>query len=184
MIKLREKRLEKKMTQKELASRVKYADPTVDQATISVLERGELYPSESLRDALCKVLECTEEDLYDGIEALFVPSVSREFSKSTKVIAGIFEMYPGQKIPRKVLLNKVTACLGWMSDRSMRRLIEKARQEGFVIKNDQDGSGYYIPDTIEELKGLLKQNNSRAMSVLKQNKHIRERIRAKEAARE
>ena len=67
-----------------------------------------------------------------------------------------------------------------MSDRYVRKCVATARQEGFVIANNQDGDGYYIPQTIKALKDLEKQNNNRAMSILRQQKYIRQKIREKE----
>ncbi len=58
---LREFRIAKGLTQLELAKRVREADPTVDQSSISFLERGDIYPGEKLMAALCSALECPED---------------------------------------------------------------------------------------------------------------------------
>lgn len=180
MIKLKEIRKAKNMTQAELAARVRHADPTVDQTVISVLERGQLYPSESLRDALCEALECTEAELYDGIEAFFVPSDEKEFSESTKILAEIFTERTGEYkyISRERLRGLFCERTGARTDRDLRRAIEKARQEGMVICNAQDGNGYFLPNTYEELDAQEKRNTNRAVAILRQNKFIR--LRKKE----
>ena len=177
MIKLKEIRKARGMTQAELAAKVRHADPTVDQTVISVLERGQLYPSESLRDALCDALGCTEAELYDGIEAFFVPSDDREFSETTKILAEIFTERTGKYkyISREYLRRLFCEKAGAKTDRDLRRAIERARQEGMVICNAQDGNGYFLPNTYEELDAQEKRNTSRAIAILRQNKFIRRR---------
>lgn len=60
-----------------------------------------------------------------------------------------------------------------MSDRAVRALIEKARDEGCLILNNQDGKGYYLPSCIEEVQKQYKQDTNRALSILKRRKHMR-----------
>ncbi len=185
MVKLAEMRKARGLSQKALAEMVRHADPTVDQAVISVLERGDIYPGEKLRDALCSALECEEGDLYDGIEALFVPASDTEVSETTKMIADIFDLaenmeYPGPVwITRKAMRMIISERMGEdISDRTIREWISKARREGLIIANGQDGRGYYRPETREELEAQYRQNQHRAMAILAQQKHIRRRLRA------
>lgn len=183
MIKLKEARKAKGMTQAELAAAVKHADPTADQTMISVLERGQLYPSEALRDALCEVLEVTEAELYDGIEAFFVPADEKEFSKTTKILADIFAERTGQfkYISREYLRRLYCERTGARTDRDLRRAIERARQEGMIICNAQDGNGYFLPNSYEDLDRQERRNTNRALSILRQNKYIRKRKKEMQA---
>ena len=178
MIKLKEMRQKRGLSQTALAEKVKHADPTASQMTISVLETGELYPSEKLRDALCEALDCSEEDLYDGVEAMFVPAVQNEQSKTTEVLAEIFAEYGERKRITRERLRRIFYNMTGkeVSDRQLRHYIEIARQEGLVIGNDQDGAGYYIPETLKELEITYRQNQSRALAILKQQKHIRRKL--------
>ncbi len=59
------------------------------------------------------------------------------------------------------------------SDRTIRKAIEKAREQGFFIVNEQDGSGYYRTFNLDELERQYKQDTARAMAILKRRKHIR-----------
>ncbi len=63
-----------------------------------------------------------------------------------------------------------------LPDRKVREMIETARKDGALILNAQDGAGYYISEDVGELKRQLKQNESRAGSVLRQNTHLRRKI--------
>ena len=63
-----------------------------------------------------------------------------------------------------------------LPDRTIRRLIQEARDRGEIIINAQDGAGYYMSDDVGEMKRQLALNNSRAMSVLKQQTHLRRKI--------
>lgn len=64
-----------------------------------------------------------------------------------------------------------------LPDRKVREMIETARKDGALILNDQTGAGYYISEDIGELKRQLRSNHNRAMSVLRQNTHLRRKIK-------
>lgn len=63
-----------------------------------------------------------------------------------------------------------------LSDRMVRRQIEEARLRGEVILNDQTGAGCFRSNDVAELKRQMAQNRSRALAILRQQKHIRRRI--------
>ena len=67
------------------------------------------------------------------------------------------------------------------SDRFVRRIIEKARDAGWLVCNDQDGKGYYLAWTDDEVERQHKRDRSRALAVLKRLKPFRQRL--KEAGR-
>lgn len=165
---LRELRMAKGLTQLELAKRVREADPTVDQSSISFLERGDIYPGEKLMAALCSALECPEDAIYTGIEAAFIPAAEVVHSETTDALARILMFGAENAIPRAQLV----ALTGW-PDRELRKNIEKARAEGMVIANDQKGGGYYRPATKEELMRQYQQSRSRTLAQLRQQKYIR-----------
>lgn len=64
-----------------------------------------------------------------------------------------------------------------LPDRKVREMIETARKDGALILNDQTGAGYYISEDLGELKRQLRSNHNRAMSVLRQNTHLRRKIK-------
>lgn len=169
MIKLREVRKAKGLSQTELANRIAHEYPTVTQMTISVLENGAIYPSEKLRDAICEALECDESDIYDGVEAMFIPAEDVEISETTEQIAMVLRY---GKTDRKVL-----AQLLGVPDRKMRRLIEKARKEGLPVCNEQNGEGYYLADTREDIDRLIRSMYSRAMAILVQISALKRSLR-------
>lgn len=63
-----------------------------------------------------------------------------------------------------------------LPDRTIRRLIQEARDRGEVIINAQDGTGYYKSDDIGELKRQYKTNRNRALSILRQQIYIEKRV--------
>ena len=67
-----------------------------------------------------------------------------------------------------------------LPDRQVRKLIQEARTRGEIIINDQDGAGYYLSDDLGEMKRQLALNQSRAVSVLRQQKYLRQKIREAE----
>ena len=78
----------------------------------------------------------------------------------------------GKKHSRKELAN----ALG-VADRTMRRLIEDARCEGYAILNDQDGTGYYLETDRQALLRYYRQEWARAMSILVRLKYIRRTLK-------
>ena len=83
-------------------------------------------------------------------------------------------LQPGQEkaISRKKLANEMD-----MSDRAVRALIEKARDEGCMILNKQDGKGYYLPDNVDDILAQYTQDTNRAMAILKRRKHMRKYLK-------
>lgn len=67
--------------------------------------------------------------------------------------------------------------LSGMSDRAVRKEIETLRNEGVIIINRQDGKGYYISEDPAEMEKQYKQNHARAMAILRQQRHLRRKIK-------
>jgi hypothetical protein len=67
-----------------------------------------------------------------------------------------------------------------LPDRKIRKLIQDARDRGEIILNDQSGAGYYMSDDIGELKRQFNTNRRRALSILRQQKYLRQKIEAAE----
>lgn len=63
-----------------------------------------------------------------------------------------------------------------LPDRTVRKMIQDARDRGEIIINAQDGAGYYTSDDEGELKRQYNTNQRRALSILRQQKHIRRRL--------
>lgn len=69
----------------------------------------------------------------------------------------------------------LAAALG-VDDRAAREAVCYARLEGFCINNDQDGTGYYLPDSEEECHRQFKQTMARALKLFKQLTPIRHEL--------
>ena len=63
-----------------------------------------------------------------------------------------------------------------LPDRTVRKLIQEARDRGEIILNAQDGAGYYTSDDVGELERQYNTNKNRAMAILRQQSHIRKQI--------
>ena len=95
------------------------------------------------------------------------------FSPDTKMLLEIFRG-ENKHIDRATLRDLVQSFTGrYIADRTMRKMIETARQEGLVICNEQNGEGYFLPTTRAELLKQYEQNESRAKSILRQQRFIR-----------
>ena len=63
-----------------------------------------------------------------------------------------------------------------LPDRTIRKLIQEARDRGEIIINDQSGAGYYMSNDLGEMKRQFALNRSRALSVLRQQKYLLRKI--------
>lgn len=87
----------------------------------------------------------------------------------------MYELHHGVENARssKYLIN----ALDLHGDRELRSLIEKARAEGCLIINQQNGKGYYLPADIDDLKQQYRQDTNRAMSILTRRKPVRDALK-------
>ena len=79
----------------------------------------------------------------------------------------------GKSVPRKVLSVECS-----MSDRKVRKEIERLRLSGVFIANNQDGNGYRLIDEsdIDSLREQYRQMRKRALNILKQTTPLRRAI--------
>ena len=84
------------------------------------------------------------------------------------------EEHRGKAVPRKVLSVECG-----MSDRKVRKEIERLRMSGVFIANNQDGNGYRLIDEsdIDSLKEQYRQMRKRALNILKQTTPLRRAIK-------
>lgn len=64
-----------------------------------------------------------------------------------------------------------------LPDRAVRKLIQEARERGEIIINAQDGSGYYRSNDLGDMERQYNTNHRRAMSVLRQQKYLRQKMK-------
>ena len=80
-------------------------------------------------------------------------------------------------ITDKPITRRELVSLTGMTDRLVREAIEKARRDGNIIINLQDGKGYFTSKDPSVLKRQYEINQSRAMSVLVQQKYLRQEMK-------
>ena len=90
------------------------------------------------------------------------------FTKETERLAAMIPWGRARAISREALATALQT-----SDRQMRKMIENARNEGLIVLNAQDGSGYYQSADVAELAAQYRQDTARAMAILKRRKHLR-----------
>lgn len=66
-----------------------------------------------------------------------------------------------------------------LDDRTTRKWIERARNNGLFVINDMDSQGYYIAETDAEIMRQYKADKGRALSLLKRLKHSRRYLKEK-----
>lgn len=68
---------------------------------------------------------------------------------------------------KHAMTRKQLVTLTGLNDRAVRECIELLRGEGYLICNEQDGRGYYLADTDDEIERQYRMDHARALSVLK-----------------
>lgn len=95
-----------------------------------------------------------------------------------KIFSNIAKLIP--VYPQKVNLETLSLITGH-EDRTVRILIMKARINGEMICNEQDGSGYYMTNDPVLLRRQIAQMKSRAGSLFKQINELEKNIKAIES---
>lgn len=174
MNRIRERREELGMKQYELLALLKETDPRMDIGTLSRIESGYVLPaSQDVLAALERHLQAPRSDLFEDVEVFAVQDTKAPVGRITMLVADAVPEGHDNAISRRELADR----LG-VSDRRARHYLELAKLDGLVIANDQDGKGYYQPVTAAEIERQMRQNQSRAMSLLVQNKYLRRRCGA------
>lgn len=62
------------------------------------------------------------------------------------------------------------------SARCVQQMIERARLDGHMIINDQNGRGYYISEDPDDWERQYWQDTNRALAILKRRKHLRKKL--------
>ncbi len=173
---IKEKRQALGLSQPALAKLLRDIDPRIDVGMVSRFENDVCLPTERVLKGLEKHLQASRSELYSGLELAAVCEDKAEISPKTEALAQVIPFGRENAISRAALAEKLNT-----DDRKMRAMISQARKEGLVIINDQiSGGGYYRSDDIEDLRRQLRQTHSRALSLLVQEKHIKQRIKAQE----
>lgn len=172
---IKERRRELGMQQKDLAEILREIDPRIDTGMVSRFEQELCFPNEALLQGIEKALGVDRSELYEALELVIVPSSEAEDDPIADLVAHYIPFGRENAIRR----DELAARMG-MTDRNMRRTISRAKRKGLVIINDQGGDGYYRSEDLKDLRRQLRQTHSRALSILAQEKSLKERIRALE----
>lgn len=167
------------LKQTELSALVKPIDPRIDSSMISRFENGMCLPTPSVAKALASALNVPESLLFGGTEQMYISGVidgeartEPESMDVTDLIAHFREAGKDAAISRRRLAELLD-----VPDRSLRKIIEEARNDGYMIINDGDGRGYFLAATSSEIERHFRQENARAMSILRRLKAARTRLK-------
>ena len=174
---IRERRLALGLSQPQLSAMLREYDPRIDVGMVSRFENELCYPTEAVLKGLETALQASRSEIYCELELSILPAEKAAISPTTARLADIVPFGRMNAISREELANKLN-----LSDRHMRQAVSLARREGLVIINDQGGSGYYRSDDVTDIRRQLNQTHHRALALLAQEKHLKDRIKAAEGA--
>lgn len=167
MTTIKERREALGLQQKDLLALLRQDEPRLDPGTLSRIENGFVLPaSEELLASLEKHLQTPRSDLFSGVEVFAIEMAEFPREANTDLLAGVLKYGHKNAIKREDLCE----ALG-VSDRKMRKMVERAKRDGLAICNDGDDDGYYIADTPEEYDRQYQRIYHRAMSMMVQLKH-------------
>ena len=168
---IRERRMALGMTQPDLSKLLREIDPRIDVGMVSRFEQEVCMPTEAVLKGLETALQADRSELYGALELTGVSNINDAISPTTELLARHVPFGRENAISREELAKKIGT-----TDRRMRAVVSRARREGLIIINDQSGGGYYRSDDIGDLQRQLRQTHHRALSLLAQEKHLRQRI--------
>lgn len=175
---LKTRRTELGLSQPDVVSLLRVRCPIMDVSLYSKIENGHCLPNKETMSAIETALQAPAKLLFDADELAAIPD--SEAPRAQEAVPPYFSMLENAiPIGRKNAITRsaLAVKLG-MSDRQMRKAIEDARYAGLVILNDQNGRGYWISDDILEMRRQYAQDTSRAMSILKRRKPLRDALKA------
>lgn len=182
MNRLKERRMELGLSQPEVVCLLKKSCPVMDVSLYSKIENGHCLPNKETLKALEKALQAPSEALLGEEELAGLPDgdAQGDAQERERVYPPYYWML-AEAIPcgrKNAISREVLAARLDMSDRQMRKAIEEARYAGLIILNDQSGGGYYISDDLLDMRRQYVQDTSRAMSILKRRKPLRDALKA------
>lgn len=80
-------------------------------------------------------------------------------------------------ITRDDLLKVAQYFVEGITDRGMRALLERSKQNGNIIINFQNGKGYFRPESKEEIERYIRQEEARAKKIQFNLKSARKALR-------
>lgn len=177
MNRLQERRLSLGLSQPDVSAKLKEIDPRIDVGMVSRFERGVCLPTLPVLRCLEAILQASRTELFGEDELCAIPESEAvggvSASPMTATLANVIPYGRRNAISRLALAAK----LG-MSDRQMRKAVEDARNEGLIILCECNGRGYYQSNDLDEISYQYRQDTSRAMSILKRRKPMRQLLKA------
>lgn len=161
---IKELRQERLLSQKELVAAVNL--PGFDVPLLSKIENDVCRPTPEAEIRLCKALHAQPVELYGEwrhitLNESFPPVAPPELDFEIVELLQYLPRSKANAIPRQLLAINMD-----VSDRKLRKIIEKANAAGVIVANGSDGRGYYLVETVEEGAAYYRQEHRRAISKL------------------
>ena len=171
---IREYRLIKGLSQKQLADELADVFPGVDRTLLSKMECGLCAPTPLLQEYLEKA--CAHGDIERKSSGRVVGRLEKkvaeidDFSPVEKIVLGALKESSKDHPLTRARLKELTN----MKDRHARDVIGKLRDKGYRIVGSSGSKGYWIAETESEYTAFRREYQTKAMTYL-------ERIKAMDA---
>lgn len=170
------------LTQADVTRELRKYDKRIDSSMISRFENELCYPTPLIMRCLCNLFDCLPEELYGVSEQEYIEDIIKTNAPAVPESFEVTELVSCLGYgSRNAVSRQELSCLLDKSDRDVRRLIEEARNCGYVIVSLGGRGGYYMTDNVDEIHAYFLQEQARAASILRRLRPIRKTL--KEAGR-
>lgn len=166
------------LTQADVTKELRKYDKRIDSSMISRFENELCYPTPLIMRCLCNLFDCLPEELYGVTEQQYIEEIIQANAPAEPESFDVTELINCLGYGRRNAVSRFElSCLLDMSDRKVRKLVEEARNCGYVIVSLGQKGGYYLTDNIDEIHAYYLQEQARATSILRRLRTTRKTLR-------
>ena len=166
------------LTQADVTRELRKYDKRIDSSMISRFENELCYPTPLIMRCLCNLFDCLPEELYGVTEQEYIVEILQNNAPAVPESMEVAELVSCLGYGRQNAVSRFElSCLLDKSDREVRKLVEEARNCGYVIISLGTPGGYYLTDNVDEIHAYYLQEQARAASILRRLRKPRQILR-------
>lgn len=166
------------LTQADVTAELKKYDSRIDNSMVSRFEHELCFPTPLVMRCLCNLFNCVPEELYGVNEQEYIVEIIQTGAMAEPESFEVTELISCLGYGRRKALSRFELSYRLdKSDRQIRKLIEEARNCGYVIVSLGKRGGYYLTDNVDEIHAYYLQESARATSILRRLRRPRQILR-------
>ena len=166
------------LTQGEVTAALREYDRRIDNSMVSRFENELCYPTPLVMRCLCNLFNCVPEELYGVTEQQYIEEIIQANAPAEPESFDVTELINCLGYGRRKAVSRAElSFLLDKSDREVRKLVEEARNCGYVIISLGTHGGYYLTNNVDEIHAYYLQEQARATSILRRLRKPRQILR-------